>query len=70
MSMEYTGDLTSREREILEIYSRGFTRDEICKALKISSHTVAWHWVNIKRKLHAANPPEALATALRGGHID
>jgi len=44
--------LTKRERQILHLYSKGYSFLKITDDLKISSHTVRTHWRNVKRKLN------------------
>ena len=43
--------LTRREVELLKLFARGFTNDNIARQLFISEDTVATHRKNIKRKL-------------------
>ncbi len=44
-------EITSREREVLELVSTGFSNKEIADALFISTHTVISHRKNITEKL-------------------
>lgn len=55
--------LTSRERDILHLWSRGMQQKEIADHLKISLETVKKHLKNIYRKLNAHNKIEALRKA-------
>ncbi|OFZ28025.1 MAG: hypothetical protein A3D92_08690, partial [Bacteroidetes bacterium RIFCSPHIGHO2_02_FULL_44_7] len=61
--------LTSREKEILEILSKGFTPKEIAKELFISYESVRSHLKNIYKKLHAHSLVEVLAVARGKGLI-
>jgi len=55
--------LSFREREILELVSRGFTYAEIADEVSISPHTVHSHIKNIYGKLHVDGRREALKKA-------
>ncbi|WP_436663752.1 response regulator transcription factor [Alicyclobacillus acidoterrestris] len=56
--------LTNREREILELVSRGATNRETANALFIAENTVKNHLKNIMAKLHIQNRVQ-LATYVR-----
>ncbi|KFF11654.1 LuxR family transcriptional regulator [Chryseobacterium soli] len=53
-------ELTSREKEILELLSQGFLYKEIANKKFISLDTVKKHVGNIYRKLHVNNKVEAI----------
>jgi DNA-binding NarL/FixJ family response regulator len=57
--------LTDREKEILELLSRGFLYKEIAPQLTISKETVKKHIHNIYEKLHVQTRTEALNRAFR-----
>lgn len=59
--------LTSREREVLTLLSRGLTVSEIARHLGISHHTVGDHVKNIYRKLNIASRAEAALQARKLG---
>jgi DNA-binding NarL/FixJ family response regulator len=59
--------LTSREREVLQLVAEGFTGKEIGDRLTISPRTVEQHRSNIMRKLGLANQREIVRYALRKG---
>lgn len=61
------GDLTDREREVLELVARGAINREIAGTLFISENTVNYHMKNILSKLHLRNRAEVVAWALRHG---
>ncbi len=61
--------LTLREKEILEILSKGFTPKEIAKELFISYESVRSHLKNIYKKLYAHSLVEVLAVAKGKGLI-
>lgn len=52
--------LTSREQEILELISEGWTNNSIARKLAISINTVKYHLKKIFIKLGATNRIEAL----------
>jgi len=62
-------DLTSREREVLNLVATGATDKEISVQLSLSLHTVKSHVRNILSKLHAANRRQAVKLAVRQGRI-
>lgn len=66
-----TGDkqLTSREKEILSLASRGFLSKEIAGKLQLSIYTVNNHRKNILAKLNVDNVIEAINTARALGII-
>jgi len=52
-------ELTPRQKEILALLRKGFTNNEICKILCISSNTVKVHLANIYKILEVTNRTEA-----------
>lgn len=58
--------LTSREREVLELLSRGMDNREIASALYLSQHTVKNHVSSILGKLQVENRIQAAVRAVRG----
>lgn len=52
------GELTAREREVLQHLARGYTYAEIADRLTISPRTVETHTSNVLRKLQLANRHE------------
>ncbi|MBI3979518.1 MAG: response regulator transcription factor [Chloroflexi bacterium] len=63
------GELTEREREILELVAAGQTSREIGDRLGLSARTVDAHRAQILAKLDARNKVEAIITAIRRGLI-
>jgi len=57
--------LTDREIEVLRLMANGATNTEISKLLKISSHTVKSHVINIFNKLSVNNRTQAAVWAAR-----
>ena len=64
-----TVSLTTKEREILTLASRGKTDPEIGEILNISKHTVNTHLRNIFKKLETNNRVHAVSKALLIGLI-
>ena len=63
-------NLTAREREILEMMSKGLTNKQIGTALDISAYTARNHVNNIIEKLEVADRTEAVAIAIQQGLLD
>lgn len=57
-------DLTTREREVLELMSKGQNNVEIADELVVSRSTVKFHVSNILSKLQSASRTEAVALAI------
>ena len=66
---ESDSKLTAREREVLELLSRGMSNVEIGKKLFISDTTVKFHVGNILRKLGVSRRAEAVHLAGKMGLI-
>lgn len=67
--VENDNKLTGREREVLELLSRGMSNGEIGKKLFISDTTVKFHVGNILRKLGVSRRAEAVHLAGKMGLI-
>ena len=63
------GDLTRREREVLEALCRGLSDKEIAKSLAVALGTVRNHVANIYAKLDVHSRNAALIWARRNGHF-
>jgi DNA-binding NarL/FixJ family response regulator len=59
--------LTTREREVLQMTSEGYTSGEIGVRLFISSRTVEVHRANLMRKLSLKNQTQLIRYALKRG---
>jgi two-component system, NarL family, response regulator YdfI len=68
-SVQAVEALTARERDVLEMLSRGLGNKAIAARLKISEHTVKFHVASILGKLGASTRTEAVSLALRRGLI-
>ncbi|MFQ5830680.1 MAG: response regulator [Candidatus Methylomirabilia bacterium] len=62
-------EVTTRERQILELLARGQTNKEIAAELAISEATVKKHLGNIMEKLHLENRVQAALYAVKHGLI-
>lgn len=60
-------ELTQREREVLDLVTRGLTNAEIGRRLVVSDKTVRNHVSNVMAKLHVAGRAEAVARARDAG---
>jgi DNA-binding NarL/FixJ family response regulator len=56
---EQLEDLSSRERQILELLVQGSANKEIAEHIGLSETTVRWHLRNVYRKLHVRSRTEA-----------
>lgn len=68
-TMRVAANITTREIECLKWAADGKTEWEISAILGISEHTADKHLSNARRKLKAANRPQAVANAIRLGLI-
>lgn len=59
--------LTSREREVLQQITLGWTSDQIASELCVTERTVRYHLSNIYSKLGVSGRAEAVAWAVRRG---
>ena len=68
---ENNDDLTSREREVLELMVQGVTSNrKLAKQLGVSENTVKFHVRNILDKLRLHTRAEVVGYALRKGIVD
>ncbi len=63
------GDLSARERSVLELTALGKTASDIAELLKISQRTVHAHLQNAGSKLNASNKTHTVVEALRYAQI-
>lgn len=57
--------LTEREREIIELFAKGSTYEEVADMLTMSVNTVRHHVRSMYRKLHVCSKAEAVTVAYR-----
>ncbi len=62
---ERSDPLTSRQREILQLFAEGKSVKEIAVALNLSTRTVEWHKYRTMEVLHAANGAELIRYAIK-----
>ena len=62
-------ELTSREREVLQLIADGSTTQALAERLGISPHTATRHRANLMQKLDAHNQVELLRNANRKGLV-
>ncbi|MEX1049524.1 MAG: response regulator transcription factor [Akkermansiaceae bacterium] len=62
--------LAPREREILQLVARGFTKKAVADELGISVHSVTEYIRRIFDKLHVRSLPAAIGAAIRRGLLD
>lgn len=53
------GELSPREREILELLAQGFANKEIARRVGVNDGTVRWHLRHVYEKLHVRSRTEA-----------
>ncbi|GGN39669.1 DNA-binding CsgD family transcriptional regulator [Actinoplanes campanulatus] len=63
------GQLTRRQRQVLDQVAAGFTRREIAVRLGISPETVKRHIEDILARMDARNAAQAVAKARRAGAL-
>jgi DNA-binding NarL/FixJ family response regulator len=68
-AMDPYEQLTTREREILQLTSQGSTNTEIASRLFISPRTVETHRTNLMRKLGLHNHSQLIQFAIQHGII-
>jgi LuxR family quorum sensing-dependent transcriptional regulator len=66
---ERPGELSGRERKVVELSATGKTAGQIAAILKISQRTVHAHLQNASEKLRAHNKTHTVVEALRYGQI-
>jgi DNA-binding NarL/FixJ family response regulator len=59
--------LSTREQEVLELITKGFTADEIAELISVSRHTVLTFVRRIYKKLHVNSKAEAIYEARNQG---
>lgn len=61
--------LTPREKEIVELLSKGFSSKEISERLNVSVHTIQKHRKNILRKTNCSNTSELVSKCIMEGLV-
>lgn len=55
--------LTAREREVIDLFAKGATYEEVASLLSVSVNTVRYHVRSMYRKLHVCSKAEAVTMA-------
>ena len=63
------GELTERERQVVQLLSEGLSNMLIADRLGISDHTAKFHVIGVMMKLGASTRTEAVVEAMRRGLI-
>ena len=66
---QHRAELSSREREVLELLVEGASNKEIARRLGISVHTAKFHVTALLQALGARNRSDAVAIAFQDGYI-
>lgn len=66
----FTGELTQREKKILELIAQGQTNMQIAKQLFLSYRTIQNNRLSLYQKLGVHNTPELIKEALQQGLIE
>ena len=61
--------VTGREREILEMISRGYSSEEIANDLFVSTETVRTHRKSLLQKFKARNMAQLIRRSFELGHL-
>jgi LuxR family quorum sensing-dependent transcriptional regulator len=69
MRPERPGELSSRERGVVELSAKGKTASDIASVLKISQRTVHAHLQNASEKLRASNKTQTVVEAMIYGQV-
>jgi DNA-binding NarL/FixJ family response regulator len=67
---KFNNDLTSRQKEILGIISKGLSNKEIARTLNISEKTIKAHIKSIFEKLNVANRTQAVLVGIKEGILE
>lgn len=69
MRPERPGELSARERDVVQLSAQGKTASDIASVLKISQRTVHAHLQNASEKLRATNKTQTVVEAIIYGQI-
>ena len=66
---EEAPELSAREKEILDLLSKGYTTGQIAQALNLSQETIRWYRKKLLEKFDVSNSPELISRAKEAGLI-
>lgn len=69
LERKVTNELTSREREVLQLIAEGHNTAEIADLMNISPHTASRHRANLMQKLNAHTQAGLVRTAIEQGLV-
>jgi ATP/maltotriose-dependent transcriptional regulator MalT len=64
------GQLSFREREVLDLVANGLTNEQVARRLSLSVHAIKFHLARIYRKLAVANRTEAVFVLMTNRRLD
>jgi two-component system nitrate/nitrite response regulator NarL len=64
------GQLSFREREVLDLVATGLTNEQVARRLSLSVHAIKFHLARIYRKLAVANRTEAVFVLMTNRNLD
>jgi len=64
-SIEEEDQLTERQREVLQLLTEGNSMKQVARVLNVSTSTVAFHKLRIKKVLHATNDADLVQHAIK-----
>jgi len=64
------GQLSYREREVLDLVATGLTNEQVAQRLSLSVHAIKFHLARIYRKLAVANRTEAVFVLMTTRRLD
>jgi DNA-binding NarL/FixJ family response regulator len=62
-------ELSTRQREVLQLLAEGYTMKEIARMLKITPRTVAFHKYSMMEQLGVTSSAELIQVALKQRHV-
>jgi len=66
----WINSLSSREKQVLQLYAHGYSNKEICQILFLSTNTVETYKKRVKQKLQLTNKAELMQYAKRHGLLE
>jgi LuxR family quorum sensing-dependent transcriptional regulator len=63
------GELSTREREVLQLFAGGMSAEDVAALLEISVGTVMFHYRNVAERYGTLNRTHTVVEAIRRGEI-